>query len=527
MENYFIANSLEHFLAGQIWQFSRACRGNAAVSRGTLAIEIRTTAPIWAWHKRLAAALRSDGHRLRLVRAAGPSRSPPGVELLVALQRFVYRAPPSVFAAAELADEADFDTMADLVLPLAGSAWPDDVLCLVPQFDGTPDEDALIAALFAGRAPALSLSLALPGETTQIVARGLPAIEDPVMLVRSLDQVTARLVSLIRRTVRHIAAGTVVADDTIPSPPSILPERSALGFFLCGFASRIRGRLHRMSSHPDHWFIGWRNASDAGVAHDLAWPQANYQMLADDGQRYFADPFPFAHEGRNYIFCEEFPYATRKGVISVFERAADGSFTVPKVVLERPYHLSYPQIIVRDGAIFMLPETCAAGRIELYRAERFPDVWVRHATLVDDVMASDATWIEYGGRHWIFAALAGDGGSTWDQLGLYHAPDLFGPWLPHPDNPVLIDAGAARPGGEMWVRDGRLWRVAQDCRLRYGGGLALCRVDALTPERFTQTVVTRLGPPGQGATGVHTLNKTPDVETIDWCQPHSRRTRTT
>ena len=131
-------------------------------------------------------------------------------------------------------------------------------------------------------------------------------------------------------------------------------------------------------------------------------------------------------------------------------------------------------------------------------------------------MVADATPILHEGVWWIFASLNDDGGSSWDQLALYHAPDLLGPWTPHHANPVLIDAGAARPAGAMW-HDGRtLMRVAQDCRDGYGRGLAICRVDRLDEDGFAQTVVARLGaPPGSAAFGAHTLNSGGWIEVID------------
>jgi hypothetical protein len=93
---------------------------------------------------------------------------------------------------------------------------------------------------------------------------------------------------------------------------------------------------------------------------------------------------------------------------------------------------------------------------------------------------------------------------------------LFGEWKPHPLNPVLIDAGTARPAGAMVTQAGRLRRVAQDCRIRYGGGLALADVDRLDPENYAQTVRAVLpAPPGSGADGAHTLNIAGDYEFID------------
>ena len=50
----------------------------------------------------------------------------------------------------------------------------------------------------------------------------------------------------------------------------------------------------------------------------------------------------FEEGGVAYVFCEEYPYATGKGVISVFALDDEGNPGSPRVVLERPHHLSYP-----------------------------------------------------------------------------------------------------------------------------------------------------------------------------------------
>ena len=246
--------------------------------------------------------------------------------------------------------------------------------------------------------------------------------------------------------------------------------------------------------------------------------------MPDDARRYFADPFVFRRDGVAHVFCEEFPYATGKGVISTFTIGRDGAVGKPRVVLERPYHLSYPMVFERDGAVFMIPESSASGAIELYRATRFPDAWELDAVLVEGVSAADATLIERGGHLWLFASIAEVGMSSWDALGLFHAPRLAGPWTAHPANPVLIDAATARPAGMMFARDGALMRPAQDCTGGYGSALTLCRVDRLDPEGYAQTFVARLvAQPSWRAEGVHTLNAAGGLEVVDCCGWRSRR----
>ena len=164
----------------------------------------------------------------------------------------------------------------------------------------------------------------------------------------------------------------------------------------------------------------------------------------------------------------------------------------------------------------MIPESCAAGTIDLYRATRFPGGWVKEATLVSGVTASDATLLELEGRWWLFATVKAGGGSFSDALFLWSALDFRGPWTAHKRNPVLIDIASARPAGRITARGGALWRPVQDCRGGYGHALALARITRLDDEGYSQRVETVLtaGPLWPGRR-LHTLNAAGGFEFID------------
>jgi hypothetical protein len=88
--------------------------------------------------------------------------------------------------------------------------------------------------------------------------------------------------------------------------------------------------------------------------------------------------------------------------------------------------------------------------------------------------------------------------------------------MPHPANPILIDAASARPAGNLVQRNGRLWRPVQDCRNGYGRAIGLAEVTRLDAEGFDQVVRTILRPgrewPGRR---LHTLNRAGHLECID------------
>jgi hypothetical protein len=93
-------------------------------------------------------------------------------------------------------------------------------------------------------------------------------------------------------------------------------------------------------------------------------------------------------------------------------------------------------------------------------------------------------------------------------LHAWHADDLGGPWHPHTLNPLKTDVRSSRPAGTPFRYDGQLYRPAQDCSERYGGGIALNRVRQLSPTEFAETTARYLAPE-RGSPyphGLHTLS---------------------
>jgi hypothetical protein len=149
-------------------------------------------------------------------------------------------------------------------------------------------------------------------------------------------------------------------------------------------------------------------------------------------------------------------------------------------------------VVEQDGQIFMLPETAAARELVLYAAHDFPYDWRPAATLLSGMPILDASVIERDGRWWMFATRNDRGGNQ--NLLIWHAPDLLGPWTAHGGNPVKTDARSSRPGGTPFVVDGRLYRPGQDDSASMGR-LVLNQVDVLTPEGFAERPVAFVEPP--------------------------------
>jgi hypothetical protein len=232
---------------------------------------------------------------------------------------------------------------------------------------------------------------------------------------------------------------------------------------------------------------------------------------------FWADPFLFEREGKTYIFFEEYIYKNKLGRISFVEVEKGDPVSRPKVVVERPYHLSYPFIFGYRGEFYMIPETAQNRTIEVYRCTRVPDQWEFHATLMKNVHAVDTTLIEHSMRWWMFVNIAEHGGPTWDELHLFYADNpLSNNWTPHPMNPIVSDVRLARPAGRLFRRDGGLIRPSQDSSLRYGHALNLNRVTCLTTSEYEEELVERIEPPQGGKIlAVHTYNHSGSLLVLD------------
>src|SRR5262249_14929963 len=118
---------------------------------------------------------------------------------------------------------------------------------------------------------------------------------------------------------------------------------------------------------------------------------------------------------------------------------------------------------------------------------------------------------------WMFSNLAEPRASADDELFLFQADTLLGPWRAHPANPVVSDVRRARPAGPLFARGNELIRPAQDCSRTYGGAMVRNGVDVVNEAESRETPVSRIEPSWQPAAfGTHTIGVSQHLEVIDW-----------
>jgi hypothetical protein len=482
------------------------------------------------WHLVLLERLgQRQDCRLQIEVVRAPDAAlPPNAELLFRFEGMINGIPrPGLATAVEPAALSPYETAddeaPDLVLDLCGDGTASLAGCETWRldFDGVPGEAGLLASLFAGSSPIAAVRDA--SGTTVAVAR-LGTESERVMLV-AFESYLARTLTLVDAALSGAASRRLPDGTVVPSrdpAPFDIGAKAARRRALEGLARKVARRLYTLCFRLDRWRVGWRRIAGPDLIDLRRHPAGGWTDLPDGPRSFYADPFAVSHGGAVTLFVEEFDYRRGKGVISAVAFGPEGPVGQPHTVLDLDTHLSYPFVFEAEGQVWMIPESCGTGTIDLYRATRFPGGWVHERVLVAGVVASDATLLRHGGRWWLFATVRDGGGSYSDTLHLWYAADFRGPWIAHPRNPVLIDIASARPAGPIVARDGALIRPVQDCRGGYGAALSLARILQLDEEGFAQRVETRLaaGPDWPGSR-MHMYSAAGGFEFIDG----SRRTK--
>lgn len=207
-----------------------------------------------------------------------------------------------------------------------------------------------------------------------------------------------------------------------------------------------------------------------------------------------ADPFLFVHNNRLFLFYEDKRYLT-PGVISMCYTDDLEHWSEPKVVLQEPYHLSYPYVFEDGGCVYMVPETSADHSIRLYKAQNgdltqfsFESYLIQRKDGFDglDIDYSDSSVYKKDGFYYLMTTCKRCDGN---ELLLYYSKDLKGPYLQHPSSPIVISQKIGRNAGAFIEKGHQLFRVAQDCVLRYGDNVHLMEIIELTPASYKEHLV--------------------------------------
>jgi len=230
-----------------------------------------------------------------------------------------------------------------------------------------------------------------------------------------------------------------------------------------------------------YWSIGYQYSSDP-----FKWDIQNSKIYNKDqvpiDAKSLADPFLLSHKGKLYLFYEiclkSVPEA--KIGVSVFN-ANEDKWIFLSIVLDEPFHLSYPYVFTHGSDIYMIPESKNAKSVRLYRATDFPCKWELEKILIQNKKFVDSSIIYWHNKFYLFTTRK-------RRLYLYYSDSLTKGWKVHPKSLIKF-WNHARCGGRFFEHKGSLYRFAQEQAKGYGMGVHVYKICELSPTTYKEIAI--------------------------------------
>jgi hypothetical protein len=252
-----------------------------------------------------------------------------------------------------------------------------------------------------------------------------------------------------------------------------------LGICALGLAFYYGKReLRRARKRGYFWSIGYQRSSDP-----FQWSPQHAKIYGRSqiplDVKTLADPFMVKHQDTLYLFHEvvlkSSPYG--KLAVSVYD-AANDKWDFKSIVLEEPFHMSYPYVFSDGGEFYMIPESKQSKTVRLYRATDFPYKWALEKILIDNKKFADPSILFWENRYYLFVTRK-------RRLYLYYSDQLTHGWRLHPKSPVKI-WNFARCAGRIFEHNDCLYRFAQEQVLGYGKGVRTYKILELSPTSYKE-----------------------------------------
>lgn len=134
--------------------------------------------------------------------------------------------------------------------------------------------------------------------------------------------------------------------------------------------------VRKLMGHKEIYTIGWRRFVPGESLPETG--AGEFTPMPYSPDYWYADPMLFEENGEHWLFCEAYDRRTHKGLLAV-SRITDEGPETPVPILEKEFHLSFPNVFRWRGEIWMLPETGNDHSLCLYKCVSFPYQWQQAA----------------------------------------------------------------------------------------------------------------------------------------------------
>lgn len=240
---------------------------------------------------------------------------------------------------------------------------------------------------------------------------------------------------------------------------------------------------------PGSWAIGiytGESPINLNPPKNFTNPVLTFKDVSDVPARFVADPFMIKANATWYMFFEVMRSDTKQGDIGLASSKDGFNWSYDKIVLDEPFHLSYPYVFQYEKKYYMIPQHLGSQKIRLYEAISFPTQWSFVGNLLDE-KPGDPSIFQYAGWWFLFLNTAPSGNN---KLDLYWADYLMGPWAKHPESPIIDgNPNIARPGGRVVIFNDTVFRYTQDDYPRYGNLVRAFQIIELTNMTYKEMEV--------------------------------------
>jgi hypothetical protein len=240
-----------------------------------------------------------------------------------------------------------------------------------------------------------------------------------------------------------------------------------------------------------------------------------------------ADPFIVQNNNEYFIFYEQFSGKTNAtfGDLAVLKSTDLKQWTYQGLVLDEPFHLSFPNVFKWNNKWYMLPEAGASNSLRLYSTDNFPFDWKLQSILIKNKVFADPILIAKNDKFYILVQDNSD-----FSLRLYISDSLESNWKEHPSSPIRIGQNnRVRPAGRQEILHDSLYYFVQDHSHGYGTAVITYIIDSLTPTTFkdhkvkSNPVLSKFGT-GWAANGMHQLSWIKTSDSNYFCVVDGRHT---
>lgn len=229
-------------------------------------------------------------------------------------------------------------------------------------------------------------------------------------------------------------------------------------------------RLFQKAFVGGQWYVGYRCKGDT-----------KYSVIETPKDMWIADPTMFTANGEHYLFVEVYENKKKKAAIGYYH--FENNVPVYKgLIIEKSYHMSYPCVFEYSGEFYMIPESSANNSITLYKAEHFPNKWVKETDLLNGEKYVDSTVFRHGDDLGLLSYKVTKGG--WQLVNFSLDMDQK---VLKKEKIIHYKDNIGRPAGYIFAGNKR---PAQDCQKKYGENLLIYEVDSFQPyaEHLISTV---------------------------------------